>query len=93
MQINRISIDSTHANTDLCKLAVKYPTDKCPYHNESHLHRHAYTSIYNLLFSQLLYKEITIGEVGILDNNSMLCWREYFPNAALFGYEYHDDKC
>ena len=92
MQINRLSIDSTHSNTDLCKLAVKYPTDKCPYHNHPHLHRHAYTSIYNLLFSHLRYKEITIGEVGILDNHSMLCWREYFPNATLFGYEYHDDK-
>jgi SAM-dependent methyltransferase len=30
--------------------------------------------------------------VGILDNNSMLCWREYFPNALLFGYEYHQNK-
>ncbi len=92
MQINRLSIDSTHSNTDLCKLAVTYPTDKCPYHTSSSLHRHAYTSVYNLIFSHIRYDELVIGEVGILDNNSMLCWRDYFPNATLFGYEYHQNK-
>jgi SAM-dependent methyltransferase len=48
--------------------------------------------VYNLIFSHIRYKELVIGEVGILDNNSMLCWREYFPNALLFGYEYHQNK-
>lgn len=92
MKINKLIIDSTDSVTDLCKLATIYPTDKCPYHNNNSLHRHAYTSIYNLIFSNIRYNQLTVGEVGILDNNSMLCWRDYFPNAFLYGFEYHTDK-
>jgi hypothetical protein len=92
MQINSISIDSTNSITDLCLLGVKYPTDKSPYNNDKGLHKHAYTSIYNLLFSNIRYEPIYLGEVGILDNHSMLCWREFFPNAKLFGFEWFDSR-
>ena len=92
MKINSISIDSTNSITDLCQLGIKYPTDKCPYNNNSELHKHAYTSIYNLLFSNIRYKDITFGELGILDNNSMLSWREFFPNAKLYGFEWFDSR-
>jgi SAM-dependent methyltransferase len=92
MQINSISIDSTNSMTELCLLGIKYPTDKCPYNNNKDLHRHAYTSIYNLLFSNIRYNNLRIGEVGILDNHSMLCWREFFPNARLWGFEWFDNK-
>lgn len=92
MQINSISIDSTNSITDLCLLGVKYPTDKSPYNNDKSLHKHAYTSIYNLLFSNIRYESIYLGEVGILDNHSMLCWREFFPNAKLFGFEWFDSR-
>ena len=92
MKINNISIDSTNSITDLCQLGIKYPTDKCPYNNNNELHKHAYTSIYNLLFSNIRYKNITLGELGILDNNSMLSWREFFPNAKLYGFEWFDSR-
>lgn len=92
MKINSISIDSTNSVTDLCLLGVKYPTDKSPYNTDVNLHKHPYTSIYNLLFSNIRYKNITLGELGILDNNSMLCWREYFPNAKLYGFEWFDER-
>jgi hypothetical protein len=36
------------------------------------------------------YNPIVLGEIGILDNMSMKCWREYFPNATLYGYEYSE---
>jgi SAM-dependent methyltransferase len=91
-KINSITIDSTNSTTDLCLLGVKYPTDKSPYNIDTSLHKHPYTSIYNLLFSNLRYKNIKLGEVGILDNNSMLCWREYFTNAELYGFEYFDSR-
>ena len=90
MIINSISIDSTNSTTDLCLLGIKYPTDKSPYNTDHNLHKHAYTSIYNLLFSNIRYKDIKLGELGILDNNSMLCWREFFPNAKLYGFEWFD---
>lgn len=92
MKINSISIDSTNSVTDLCLLGVKYPTDKSPYNTDVNLHKHPYTSIYNLLFSNIRYKNITLGELGILDNNSMLCWREYFPNAKLYGFEWFNER-
>jgi len=87
MKINRLVIDSTHAKTDLCELGIKYPTDKSPY-NTAVWHKHPYTAIYNLLFAPLRYKNINFAEIGILENHSMLCWREYFPNATLLGYEF-----
>jgi trans-aconitate methyltransferase len=92
MKINSITIDSTNSVTDLCMLGVKYPTDKSPYNTEANLHKHAYTSIYNLLFSNIRYKDIKLGELGILDNNSMLSWREFFPNAKLYGFEWFDER-
>ena len=92
MKINSITIDSTNSVTDLCLLGVKYPTDKSPYNTDVNLHKHPYTSIYNLLFSNIRNKDITLGELGILDNNSMLCWREYFPNAKLYGFEWFDAR-
>ena len=92
MKINSISIDSTNSVTDLCLLGVKYPTDKSPYNTDVNLHKHPYTSIYNLLFSNIRNKDITLGELGILDNNSMLCWREYFPNAKLYGFEWFNER-
>jgi SAM-dependent methyltransferase len=91
-KINSITIDSTNSVTDLCLLGVKYPTDKSPYNTEGNLHKHAYTAIYNLLFSNLRYKDIKLGELGILDNNSMLSWREFFPNAKLYGFEWFDER-
>jgi hypothetical protein len=92
MQINNISIDSTNSITELCLLGVKYPTDKSPYNNNKDLHKHAYTSIYNLLFSNIKYNDIKLGELGILENHSMLSWREFFPNAKLYGFEWFDSR-
>ena len=92
MQINNISIDSTNSITELCLLGIKYPTDKSPYNSDKNLHKHAYTSIYNLLFSNIKYNDIKLGELGILENHSMLSWREFFPNAKLYGFEWFDSR-
>lgn len=92
MKINKLVIDSTYSTTELCNLGVKYPTDKSPYNKDFGLHKHAYTSIYNFLFSNIRWNTLKIGELGILDNNSMLSWREYFPNAELYGFEWFDNR-
>jgi hypothetical protein len=90
MKINKIIIDSTESTTDLCNLGVKYPTDKSAY-VDGGLHRHAYMAIYDMLFMPLRYKNIKLAEGGVLDNNSMKCWREYFPFAELHGFDFNDD--
>ena len=92
MKINSITIDSTNSITELCLLGIIYPTDKSPYNKDVNLHKHPYTSIYNLLFSNIRYNDIKLGELGILDNNSMFCWREFFPNAKLYGFEWFDER-
>ncbi len=92
MLINKLIIDSTNSITDLCGMGLKYGTDKSPYNRNPTLHKHPYTAVYDFLFSSLRYKEINIAEIGILDNKSMLCWREYFPKAKLYGYEWFDGK-
>jgi SAM-dependent methyltransferase len=91
--INKLIIDSTFSRTALCDLGVKYPTDKSPYNvGSSSGHRHAYTAVYDLLFSSWRNLPITLGEIGIEGNYSMMCWREYFPEASLVGWEYHPYK-
>lgn len=92
MQIQSIKIDSTNSFTDLCLLGVTHPTDKSPYNMNNNLHKHPYSAIYNLLFSSIRNNPIKLGEVGILDNMSMICWRKYFPNALLYGYEWFDSR-
>jgi len=97
MKINSIIIDSTNTKSDLCELGIKYPTDKSPYSTSNTNttngsgHRHPYTAVYDLLFSQLRYKKIKLAEIGILYNQSMLCWRDYFTNADLYGFEYNTE--
>jgi len=92
MKINRLVIDSTNSVTDLCALGIAYGTDKSPYNIVQNLHKHPYTAVYDLLFSNIRYKEINFAEIGILDNASMNCWRMYFPNSNLFGYEFDEQR-
>jgi len=93
IELNSIIIDSSKSVTDLCKLGIKYPTDKSPYNTQNTVtkhgsgHRHPYTAVYDFIFSPIRYNNINIAEIGILDNMSMQCWREYFPNANLFGFD------
>lgn len=97
MKINTLIINSSYARTELCDLGVKYPTDKSPYCTENPNmnsvtgHRHPYTAIYDLLFSSLKHKLICVGEIGILHNMSIKCWREYFTNASIYGFDLVED--
>lgn len=88
MKINKLIIDSTYSETDLCRLGAAYGTDKSPYNKDDKLHKHSYTAIYDLMFAPFRDWDINIAEVGILDNKSMMCWRDYFPEANLTGFEY-----
>lgn len=93
MSFNKLIIDSTSSRTELCDLGVKYPTDKSPYSvGSSSGHRHPYTAVYDLLFAPLRYKDINFGEIGIEYNKSMICWRNYFTKAKLWGWEYYQEK-
>jgi hypothetical protein len=83
---NRVIIDSTLANTNLCNLGKKYGTNKSPFNLKGH--RIGYTTLYTLLFSQIKNKKINFAEIGIEKNSSIKIWREYFPHANIYAFEY-----
>lgn len=61
----------------LTELAIKYKADKWG--------KHHYTPIYYDLFKEKQDKPITICELGIAEGASIKMWREFFPNARIFG--------
>ena len=76
--------------TDLCKLAMKYGTDKCPLWNDGT--GHAYTPFYD--------RELSIRpaprrmlEIGICSNTkcgsgpSLRMWADYFPDCQIHGID------
>lgn len=83
MKFNQVIHNAYYGGTELCNIGFKYQTDKSPLVKDSH----AYTPFYDLLFSNLKYKEIILGEIGIYKNSSMKMWSEYFSNATLYGWD------
>lgn len=86
MQFNQINYNSFTTESDLCKIGFKYQTDKSPLCTNLP-GCHSYTPFYNILFSPFRYSQITLGEIGIYKNASMKMWREYFPNAIMYGWD------
>lgn len=70
--------------TPLCKLAHKYNTDKG-------LDGHAYTQAYYQLLKDRADSVKRVLEVGILEGGSLRMWREFFPNATIFGIDNNKD--
>jgi len=87
MKFNEILYQGFGHSTELCEIGLKYQTDKSPFLDISH----AYTPFYNFLFSPIRNKEIVFGEIGIYKNASMKMWRDYFPNANLYGWDCHPE--
>lgn len=67
------------------ELGFKYGTDKGTVHS--------YLDIYEKLFSGLIDKPIILLEIGIAEGRSMRMWREYFPQARLFGMDIDINNC
>ena len=80
--------------TELCDIALKYRTDKCP------AIRHSYTPFYDKLFSARRSTINKVLELGIGDERfrtkigdnaqlgaSLKMWRDYFPNAQVYGVD------
>ena len=90
--IKSVTVDSTGKLTSLCKIAMQFNSDKCPYSKETTSgHRHPYTPVYDDLFSSLRDENINIAEIGIEKNDSINIWRRYFPLAKICGFEYNDE--
>ena len=53
---------------------------------------HKYCDFYESLFSKLKYEPIKLLEIGILDGKSLEMWKEYFPNAIVYGADIINKK-
>ncbi len=87
---NKVFIDTSLSTTKLCELGKKFPTTKSPIQLPGQ--RSGFTGVYSLLFSSLVNKKISLGEIGIEDNNSIKMWRNYFKKAKIYGFEFDDAK-
>jgi SAM-dependent methyltransferase len=85
--IQRLVIDSDDCITDMCLIGGKYASDKSPLKMDG-IYRHAYTPIYGLLFAQMKNRPIDIAEIGIFAGEGLKIFREFFPEARLFGFEF-----
>ena len=78
-------------DTPLCKIAQKYHTDKCRFHN--------FTPYYHKLLADKPVKrvlEIGLGWAGLMHNDypsggSLFMWRDFFPQAEIFGLDIRPD--
>ena len=69
----------------LCRLAMKYETDKCPDYRSGIGHN--YTPFYEELFRGMAVKRLL--EIGIDTGASLYMWEEYFPKAEIVGVDIH----
>lgn len=85
--------------TELCDIAYKYGTDKCPQVS------HNYTPFYHELLSDRRYSINKVLELGIGEavyrshmnhpapvlGASLKMWRDYFPNARIYGVDISEE--
>jgi hypothetical protein len=75
--------ETKHNFGELEALAHKYGTDKG---NSSH----HYTETYEYFFYPIKYSGKKIFEIGIEQGASLKMWRDYFPNAVIYGIDILD---
>ena len=50
---------------------------------------HGYCSFYKKLFDPVRLSYQRFFEIGISEGSSLLAWKEYFPNATIYGIDIH----
>ena len=71
-------------------LGKKFRTDKI---DSNHTYKNmSYCDIYERYFDKIRYKVKKFVEIGIKDGCSLRMWKEYFPNATIYGIDI-DPRC
>jgi predicted O-methyltransferase YrrM len=85
-----LKIDYKASKSELCEIGRIYDTDKTSQRDRRSdvRHCHPYTLFYHDLFHKYRHLPLKIAEIGILHGASLLMWRDYFPNAQIYGFEY-----
>jgi hypothetical protein len=72
--------------TELCNIALRYGTDKAV------LIGHSYTPWYHKVLHDRRASTKKVLEIGIERGASLFMWKDYFPNAEIFGLDIDDSK-
>jgi 6-pyruvoyl-tetrahydropterin synthase len=80
--LNYLGIKNFTSKYDLSYLAEKYGSDKG---NLAGTAWHNYTQIYENLFEPIKNEVKYVYENGIFKGASLRIWRDYFPNAEIYG--------
>lgn len=72
--------------TPLCEIGAKYGTDKTP------LIKHPYTPVYYNFFKDRRQSVKKVFEVGVWKGESIRMWREFFPNAQIYGLDVREES-
>ena len=67
----------------LNSLGKKYLTDKCK-HKYANI---SYLDIYEKYFEKNRFNIKTVLEIGVYKGSSLKMWKEYFPNATIYGID------
>ena len=71
--------------SDLQAIGKKYNTDKA---DVSHSYKgKTYCDVYNSYFKDIREEVKCVVEIGVLGGASLSMWREYFPNAQIWGID------
>lgn len=73
----------------LHKLGIKYQTDK--YDSSHTIKNMSFCDIYDKYFINIRYNVKKFVEIGILNGQSLRMWKEYFPNAIIYGIDINPD--
>jgi hypothetical protein len=73
--------------TPLCELARKYGTDKGGEHLQRGDTCHRYTEHYHKMFKSRRKDVKNVLEIGVAGGHSLRMWKEYFPNATIYGID------
>jgi len=79
------SASSEYKFDELTKLADKYGTDKGS-------SWHYYTQAYEYFFYPIKYEARKICEIGVAKGASLKMFRDYFPNAVVYGIDINDSS-
>lgn len=76
--------DKEHAMDTLSKLGLKYGTDKIGKHN--------YLPLYYAMFNNKKNKIKKVLEIGVGEGLGLRMFRDFFPNAMIYGAEIEDNR-
>lgn len=74
-----LKINYLNNHTELCEIGRKYDSNN------------QYTIFFHGLFKHKRFEVLNIAEIGISEGASLQIWKEYFPNANIYGFDNYNN--